>query len=115
MFVSYVRIDGQCQQNILAVTSNVAHIGERFVILLTDETAFVGEIIVVRIIPGKGYIRVCVYHTGPAGETFIERIVAVHQIDRAVRASEFLQDVVLINIRTSFTAVSEIDCTCRRT
>ena len=41
--------------------------------------------------------------------SLIKRIVAVHQTDASVRSSQLVKNIILIDIFSSFTSVSEID------
>ena len=111
MFIGNVGINGQGQGNVLSVLPDLPHVVERFTVGAAAQSALVGEIVIVWIIPRKADIRAGVYHAGTPRPAFVQRIIAVHQADTAVRSAHFRQNVILIDIFTPFAAVPQINGT----
>ena len=109
MFVGNVGIDGQRQRNVLSVLPDLTHIVERFAVGIAAQSAFIGEIVVVGIVPGKADIGAGVYHAGTARPALVQGIIAVHETDAPVRSAHFRQDIVLADILATLTAVSQIN------
>ena len=105
MFIGNVGINGQGQGNVLSVLPDLPHVVERFAVGAAAQSALVGEIVIVWIIPRKADIRAGVYHAGTSRPAFVQRIIAVHQADTAVRSAHFRQNVILIDILAPFAAV----------
>ena len=115
MFIRNMGVDSECQRDILTMRADFAHIGERFVIARTVQTALISEIIIIGEIPCKLDIRIRMNNACTSRKTFIQRVIAIHQADASVRSAERMQNIVLIDIFTTFASVSEVNRTLRLT
>ena len=109
VIVAYVGINSQRKVHVLTVSANIAHIAERLVLCISADTSLVSKVIVVWIIPCKAYVRTGMNLACTSRPALIKRIVAVHQTDASVRSSQLVKNIILIDIFSSFTSVSEID------
>ena len=114
MLIGNLWINSHSQKNILTVAAYIAHTCKRLVITGPVQTTLICKIVIIWEIPCKLNRRICVNYTGTSRPPLIIWIIAVHQINRSVRSAQLLQDIVLIDILSSLTTVSQINSTlCR--
>ena len=114
VIVGQLWIDRQRQQDILSMTTHIAHAGKWLIVQCAADATLVCEIIIIWEIPCKLHGRICVNHACTSRPSLIVWIITIHQIDRTMRASQLLQDIILVYIFSTFTSISEINCTSGR-
>ena len=106
VLIRYMGVAGQGQYNILSMASDIAHAGKSLPVHIAVQSASEGEIIVVRIIPCKADFFIGISILCSCGPCFVQRVIAVHQVDASVRSVKLLQDIILVHIKSSFAAVA---------
>ena len=108
VLVGEVRINGKGDDNVLTVAAHVLHAGERLAVGGSADSALIGEIIIIGVIPLEAYFLVCECVTGADGPGLVQGVVAVHQADCAVRSAHLVQDIILVNVLAALASVAEV-------
>ena len=95
-------VERQREGNILPVAANIPHLFPRLTVGIE------GEIIIIRIVPLEGDVHVLARLGNALRPLLIVRVVGIHDAYGAVRTSELMQDVVLIDVLRAFAAVAEV-------
>ena len=78
MLVGNLRVDNHGKGNILTVATDISHKIEGVAFGVAVWTAQVWEIIFIRVVPCKRYVRVCVDNTGSSRPAFVGWVVTIH-------------------------------------
>ena len=111
LLVGTLGVNGKGESNVLTVAAHVSHAGKRLVLKISADTALVGEIIIVGIVPLEG--NICVLHDlgNSSGPLLVKGIIAVHKAYASVRSAQLLKYVILIYIFTSLGTVAKVNST----
>ena len=109
LLIGAVGVNCKCEGNVLTVAADISHAGERLVIGSSADTALVGEVIVIRVVPLEGNVCILHYLGYSSGPLLVKGVIAVHQADASVRSAHLVEYVVLVYILASFGAVAQVN------
>ena len=107
--VGEVGVYGHGEDNVLTVTAHVLHAGERLAVGGAADSALVGEVVIVWVIPLEADFLVCECVACACRPGLVQRVVAVHQAYCAVGSAHLVEYVVLVYVLAALAAVAEVN------